>query len=354
MVGTQSRGEGIPMSTRWTWNPLTLGLSIIAVGGCSRADQSAIPSRIDSGPTPAGSSSMVESIPIPPEAAADPVYDLSADIAERTRFVRERFGNPTRVKIEGEAFVVADPDHGAMFDPGVSLMDRAIHALLMPGHFQSTPDRAVTVLLFSSHASFVAFSKERYGLDPKGLYGYYRRSKREILVDGTSGLPTLTHEIVHPFMQHEAGRLPAWIDEGVASLFEYPSFSPDDGSMHGLTNWRLGDLRTALASPDIAPTMRLDALFGMSDREFLGEGDPVAERRNYALARFVCQYLDSMKPGKLWTFLASWREAFEDDPTGGATFTRVVGVSPAQANGPFLRWVALLKQGSTGAPASLQ
>jgi hypothetical protein len=302
---------------------------------------------------PDRSSSIVGSIPIAPALPQDPPYDLSADIAERTRFVRERFGNGTRVGIEGDAFVVADPDHGALFDPGLSLIHRAIHALLLPGHFQSTPDVAVTVLLFSSHSSFVAFSKERYGIDPKGLYGYYRRSRREILVDGTSGLPTLTHEIVHPFMQHEAGRLPAWIDEGIASLFEYPSFSAADGSMHGLTNWRLADLRTALSSPDIAPRMRIDALFGMSDREFLGDGDPIAERRNYALARFVCQYLDAMVPGKLWMFLASWRDGFADDPTGIAAFTRSVGMSPAEANAAFLRWVGPLKQGSTGKPATL-
>jgi hypothetical protein len=257
------------------------------------------------------------------------------------------------VKIEGDAFVIADPDHGVLFDQGVSLIHRAIHSLLMPGHFQGPPDRAVTVFLFSSHASFVKFSKDRYGVDPEGhLYGYYRRSKREILVDGTSGLPTLSHEIVHPYMQHEAFRLPAWIDEGLGSLYEHPSFSAD-GSMHGLVNWRIDDLKAALGSPDIASKMRLDALFGMGDREFLGGGDPVVEGRNYALARFVCQFLDVMAPGKLWMFLTSWRDDFENDPTGIATFNRVVGVSPAEANDAFLRWVRPLKKGSTGAPATL-
>src|SRR5271165_4684189 len=114
---------------------------------------------------PDGSSSIVGSIRSQPAAPPDPAYDLSADIAQRSRFVRERFGNSTRVGIEGDAFVVADHDHGVPFDPGVSLVHRAIHALLLRGHFQSPPDRAVTVLLFSSHSSFVAFSKERYGFD---------------------------------------------------------------------------------------------------------------------------------------------------------------------------------------------
>jgi hypothetical protein len=143
-----------------------------------------------------GSSSIVESIPVPTASVSDPPYDPSADIAERTRFVRERFGNTTRVRIEGDAFVVADPDHGVLFDPGVSLTHRAIHSLLMPGHFQGPPDRAVTVLLFSSHPSFVAFSKG----------ALWVRSPRALQVVPAQPSPRVDRE-------------------GIASLFEHPSFS---------------------------------------------------------------------------------------------------------------------------------
>jgi len=227
-----------------------------------------MPSGIDSHSMPEGSPSIAGSIATPPEAAADPPCDPSADIADRTRFERERFGNAAREEIEGEAFVVADPDHGILFDPGVSLMQRAIHSLLSPGHFQSTPDRTVTVLLFSSHPSFVAFSKERHGFDPQGLRGYYRHSKWEVLVDGTSGLPTGVADHVTPDLStdswcaacidqahralvsaHPHRRAPAGLQEGVGTR---PLRQPTPFE-HGV--WRVGQ-RLGSARPRTARPLR--------------------------------------------------------------------------------------------------
>ncbi len=305
---------------------------------------------------PADPAAAVPSSPPPPSAAPAasapvPPYDLAADLAQRTAAARERFGAGTRVQVEGAAFLLVDADHGGLFDQGVSLVHRTVGALLA-GPFSGPPDRAVTVYLFSKHADYVAFSRERYNLDPGNLYGYYRRSRRELLVDATSGLPTLSHEIVHPFMQH-AMNAPAWIDEGTASLLEFPYFAKD-GSVHGLTNWRYDRLRHAIDSRDLGPTTRLSALFGMSNHEFLGKNEATedaqheAELRHYAMARFVCQWLDSR--GALWTFLHAWRDGFATDPDGRAAFVQAVGMSPEDADAPWLAYVRSLQAKSAGAP----
>ncbi len=201
----QSPGDGIRMSTRWTWNPLAMVFTIIALGSCSRGDGSGMPSGIDSHSMPEGSPSIVGSIPSAPEAAADPPYDLSADIADRTRFVRARFGNATRVEIEGDAFVVADPDHGA------PVRSRRV------ADASGDPCAPIVGVLpiptgQGCHCPPLLFACILRGFLEGTLWIRSPGSLR--LVDGTSGLPTLTHEIVHPFMQHEAARLPAWIDEG--------------------------------------------------------------------------------------------------------------------------------------------
>jgi hypothetical protein len=121
VVGSQSQGDGILVSTRWIDNPITLGFSIIAMGSQSHGDGSTIPSGIDSHPMPDRSPSIVESIPAPPVAPTDPSRDPSAHITDATRFDRERYGDPTRVRIECDALGIADPDHGSEIDPGVSL-----------------------------------------------------------------------------------------------------------------------------------------------------------------------------------------------------------------------------------------
>ena len=50
--------------------------------------------------------------------------------------------------------------------------------------------------------------------------------------------------------------------------------------------------------------------------------------------------------GKLWPFYWAWRDGVLDDPSGEKAFMRVVGRTPAEANGDWARWV----MGKGGAP----
>jgi len=81
---------------------------------------------------------------------------------------------------------------------------------------------------------------------------------------------------------------------------------------------------------------RLDRLFGMSDEAFRSG----AEDLHYAMARYACQWLDDR--GKLWPFYQRWRDHVADDPTGEISFREVVGMTPAEANASWTRWVQAL------------
>jgi len=288
-------------------------------------------------------------------ADLDPPYDLASDIAGRTQEARARWGNRTRVAVEADAFVLVDPDHGPLFEPGDALVRRVIHSF-RSGPLPAAPDHAVTVDIFSTHAAYVAYSKDRYGVDPephrpgeKALYGYYEHTTREILVDGTSGWGTLVHELTHPFLERNFDHpLPAWLSEGIASLFEAYAFAPD-GSIHGVTNWRYDTLREALASPRHASQMHLPTLFDTTAADF-DDSDALTQGRWYALARYACQWLDSDDAGhKLWAFWSDWKSTYDEDPSGLAAFARSVGSTPADADARFLSYVRRLKPGSTGA-----
>ncbi len=297
--------------------------------------------------------------PAAPPAAPAPVYDLSSDVELRTQVARARFGQRTRVLVVAGAYVLVDADHGSAFDVGSSQVQRAVHALLAHA-FPGPPDQAVTVYIFSTHRAYVAFSKDRFGIDPephapdeKPLYGYYRRTPREILMDGTTGWGTLTHEIVHPLIQRWFGgdrAAPTWLDEGIASLFEQPVYDPRDGSIHGATNWRYDQLRAAIESPELGPQVRLETLFDMNDEAFAGD-DATTRNLHYAMARYACQWLDAQ--GKLWPAFDDWRRAAADgdDASGLTSFTRTVGWTPADANDAWVAYVRRLRPGWTGAAA---
>jgi len=113
-------------------------------------------------------------------------------------------------------------------------------------------------------------------------------------------------------------------------------------------------LKSALASPATAPTVRFDTLFGMPDEVFLGVDpaigvkatltDPklraAARGRNLfheALARYACVWLDDQ--GKLFPFYTAWRDSFATDPTGEKAFQRIVGEPPAAAQARWAAWV---------------
>lgn len=343
--------------------PRLLAPLFLLVCSCDRSPSPAVTSAMPVDPSSLAPAAPA-SAPAPQPVAPEPPYDLSADAELRTQVARARFGQRTRVVVEGDAFVLVDADHGSAFDAGRSQVHRAVHALLS-GPFEGPPDRAVTVYIFSTHRAYVEFSKKRFDIDPdphepgeRPLYGYYQRTAREILMDGTTGWGTLTHEIVHPFVQRWFGggegggrAAPTWLDEGIASLFEQPVYDPRDGSIHGATNWRYEQLREAIESPELGPQVRLEALFDMSDDAFVAPDDATVQGLHYAMARYVCQWLDGR--GELWALLNDWRRAAADgdDASGLTSFTRTVGWTPADANSAWVRYVRGLRPGWTGASA---
>lgn len=277
----------------------------------------------------ASSAPPTEAEPLSDAAARG--YDLTVDVATRRAEVRARFGDQAAVQVEDGVFLFAASRDDATFEAAVKLARQAL-AAYFNGRFSRHPDRAVTVYLFGTQAAFDAFYKRWFGEPVTSDLGFYDRASRDVLVNAAPGLPTLTHELVHPIVQSDFPDAPAWINEGLGALFEKPVF-PRPGEVHGETNWRLPRLRVALSSQSERAKTRLDALFAMRDEVFHGPQRDL----HYAMARYVCQWLDAR--GQLWAFYGAWRDGVIEDRGGERAFARVVGMTPADANEPWVAWV---------------
>ena len=64
------------------------------------------------------------------------------------------------------------------------------------------------------------------------------------------GAGTLSHELVHPYMEANFPNVPSWFNEGLASLYERPS--EKKGHIVGLPNWRLPNLKKQIKRQDAA------------------------------------------------------------------------------------------------------
>ncbi len=338
------------------WTPLRLlagvGLPLLMYA-CGRG-----PTPADPVPAPSASAATVapDAAPPPHDAApsikdgdrgVDAAVDLAADVAVRARKAHERFGASARVRTVDGTFVVVEAGRRSpLFDQAVTLLERTVAALFRD-RFTRHPTAGVTVVLFTSGLEYDAFCEEHYGASAKSNYGLYRRSSRDIVADASGGaafLPTLSHEVVHPIVEEDFPGAPIWIDEGIASLFEAPFFTKD-GGIHGVArNWRHARLQAAFASKTERDATRLDVLFGMSIRDFLGippegharDADESVRNLHYAMARSVAAWLDEQ--GKLWAFYRAWRDGAADDPTGEKAFERVMGATPAAMNAAWVKW----------------
>lgn len=268
-------------------------------------------------------------------APREPPYDIAADRERRARLAREELGPKAMSTVVSGVFVVIGPPgwQGGQYDQSVALMKSAM-AGFMNGRFGKKPSEAISVYLFPNASTYEAFCTQKYAAPCIAHFGFYQPRDRYMVMNIGLGLGTLTHEIVHPLVEADFPAAPTWINEGIASVFEQPQI-PKPGEIHGGKNWRHPRLKRALTSGE-RERARLDRLFGMPDETFRGDGEDL----HYAMARYVCQWLDAR--GKLWPFYQRWRDNVADDPTGERSFVEVVGLTPADAHAAWSKWALAL------------
>jgi hypothetical protein len=179
--------------------------------------------------------------------------------------------------------------------------------------FRRDPDEIITIWLFEDDASYRANTKAIFNDELSTPYGYYSSAHRALIMNIATGTGTLVHEIVHPYVRANFPKCPAWLNEGLGSLYE--QCGERDGHIVGYTNWRLAGLQRAIRAGGV-PSFR--ALTGTTDRQFYGDD----KGTNYAQARYLCYYLQEQ--GKLRDFYREFVANQKDDPTGYNTLVKTL------------------------------
>jgi len=221
--------------------------------------------------------------------------------------------------------ILVEPPFVIVGDQGREMVERrakytvrwAVHRL-KKAYFTKDPNRILTIWLLGTKKSYQETAKGITGNDPGTPYGFFSSRTNSLIMNIATGGGTLVHEIVHPFVEANFPNCPAWLNEGLGSLYEQAA--DRDGEIVGLVNWRLPNLQKRIRQggfeKDKLPTF--EKLTGFTDAEFYN----ASTGNNYAQSRYLCYYLQQKK--LLRKFYAEFHKNQTSDPTGYKTLKRIL------------------------------
>lgn len=258
-------------------------------------------------------------------AAAPSKADLEARAAElRTQLDGQGF----TVTVTAP-FVVVGDESAARVRSRVNFVDWVVK-LIEKDYFDKQPDKILVIWLFRNINTYKAGAKKFFDDEPTTPYGYYSSDDNALVMNIGPGAGTLSHELVHPYIEANFPDAPSWFNEGLASLYEQPR--EREGHMWGTTNWRLPGLTSMIKKKDL-PSLRT-LLTTTSDGFYNAEFDA------YAYARFLCQYLQDH--GKLRDFYRDF--VASKDHTGVTSLEKAVGMSLEKFQPEFNKWALSLRR----------
>ena len=180
--------------------------------------------------------------------------------------------------------------------------------------FAHRPDRIIDIYLFDDADTYEHGVVTLTGEAPTTPYGFYSPERGAMFMNIGTGGGTLVHEIVHPYVEADFPDAPAWLNEGLGSLFEQSA--ERDGHIIGLTNWRLAGLKGALSRGEVPS---FDKLAHMSDTTFYADDRGI----HYAAARYLLYYLQ--EKGMLRSFYTTARGVRKQDPSAYQSLVKTLG-----------------------------
>ena len=268
-------------------------------------------------------------VSLAPPAAAEPSPD---ELDQRRAALEARLGGQGFTIVVQPPFVVIGDESPATVKHHASGILKWSIQLLEAEYFKSRPAKLIEIWLFKNEKTYRKGAKKFFDDEPNTPYGYYSSEDNALVMNIGPGAGTLSHELVHPYIEANFPASPSWFNEGLASLYEQPR--EKEGHMWGTTNWRLPGL-TRMIKDKSVPTVK--ALITTSRDGFYD-----AEYDSYAYARFLCQYLQDH--GKLRDFYKKFHADQKKDPTGKASLAAIIGTDLASFDVVFRKWAANLRR----------
>lgn len=261
-----------------------------------------------------------------PRAAAEPTADELAarKAALEARLARQGF----TIVVEPPFVIIGDESPATVRHHATGILHWAIQKLEAE-YFKARPSKLIEIWLFKNEKTYRAGAKKYFDDTPDTPYGYYSTDHDAMVMNIGPGAGTLTHEVVHPYIEANFPDGPSWFNEGLASLYERPS--ERKGHIIGLPNWRLPGLKRELADKSLPA---LTVLLSTKRDEFYD-----AKYDAYAYARYLLYYLQEQD--KLTAFYTAF-VADTKDRTGKTALESVLG-EPLDTFEPKWRaWAAAL------------
>ena len=235
------------------------------------------------------------------------------DFVTHARLWKESLPEEFHVVIEKPFVVIGDEDAKTVEQRAAGTVRWAAKRL-KELYFEKDPDHIINIWLFKDKASYEKNAWEYLGDRPHTPYGYYSPSSKALVMNISTGGGTLVHEIVHPFVAANFPDCPAWLNEGLGSLYE--QCGERNGRIMGFTNWRLAGLQRAIGEKRVPP---FETLCNTTENEFYNED----KGTNYAQARYLCYYLQ--EHNLLPKFYHTFRKQADKDPGGYQTLVSILG-----------------------------
>lgn len=252
-----------------------------------------------------------------------------ADLEARATELRKQLSGQGFTVTTTGPFVVVGDESPAKVKSRVNFIDWVLR-LIEKDYFDKQPDKVIVIWLFRNINTYKAGAKKFLDDEPTTPYGYYSSSANALVMNIGPGAGTLSHELVHPYIEANFPDAPSWFNEGLASLYEQPR--EREGHMWGTTNWRLPGLTSMIRKKEL-PSLR--TLLTTSSDSFYG-----ADYDSYAYARFLCQYLQDH--GKLRDFYRDF--VASKDTTGVTSLEKAVGKTLEEFQPEFNKWALSLRR----------
>ncbi|MFN0249812.1 MAG: hypothetical protein ACKV2T_23215 [Kofleriaceae bacterium] len=271
-------------------------------------------------------------------AAVIVLYTATAAVAaptkeqldERKASLEKKLAKQGYTVVVSPPFVVIGDETAKKVASRVNFVNWVIE-LIEKDFFAKQPEKVIEIWLFRNEKTYRAGAKKFFDDEPETPYGYYSSEDNALVMNIGPGAGTLSHELVHPYIETNFPDSPAWFNEGLASLYEQPR--ERDGHMWGTTNWRLPGLQSMIRAKKL-PSLK--SLLSTTRDGFYN-----ARYDSYAYARFLCQYLQDH--GKLRDFYKKFT-ADTKDLTGQRAMEAVLGQDLESFQPVFEKWAMSLRR----------
>jgi hypothetical protein len=255
-----------------------------------------------------------------PIAATQPAKFTDADFARHVEQLKKKLpSNEFSVIIQRPFVVIGDEPPASVKEHSEQTVKWAVDKLKQD-FFTEDPKEILDIWLFKDAASYEKNALALFGEKSTTPYGYYSSAHKALIMNISTGGGTLVHEIVHPFIEANFPTCPAWLNEGLGSLYE--QCGEVDGHIHGYTNWRLPGLQAAIKAGRVPSFQTLTAL---NENAFYNED----KGTNYGQSRYLCYYLQ--EHDLLIKFYQEFHSHPKDDPTGYKTLQKTLGENDMDA-----------------------